>query len=133
METLYRTGDLVCYSGYYNGITKSLWCKVIDIIYYGESLQECIIITGQGNLNTKGIFLKLSTIGVSYGDFNSSSVSIEEVEKSTFVTEDFNSVHLIDYNYMKTIHDKFIDIANYKIEFIYKNRNIEDKINEILK
>lgn len=132
METLYRRDDLVCYGGYYNGIIKNSWCKIIDIIYYGESFQEYLVITGQGNLNTKGIFLKLSSIGVSYGDFNSSIVSIEEVEKSTFITEDFNSVNLIDYNYMKSIHDKFIEVANAKIEFISKNRNRDDKITEIL-
>ena len=134
METLYRRDDLVCYGGYYNGIIKNSWCKIIDIIYYGESFQEYLVITGQGNLNTKGIFLKLKAIGVSYGDFNSSSVSIQEVDfqKSTFVTEDFNSINLIDYDYMKSIYDKFIEVANAKIEFIYKNRNRDDKITEIL-
>lgn len=136
----FKCGDLVTYSkGYKNGVpvyseSASIiwWCRVLDIVVNKESYNQYDIITGRGDENTKAIF-KLRPLGLSHGSHWDFSCKIEALNESDFNTGRTHDIHLIDTNYFQKEYSKYIQIAQDKMDFINRNRNRDEKLDDILK
>lgn len=128
---LVRVRDLCKHTlGYDNGRSVYVWCKITSIKDDSGNLHnEYDVITGCGDDNSKVTFdLKalsycrdLSNIDNLYGELNNRIIS------------DVNP-HNVYFHYdywLKETEDK-IRFLNRKKEFLLKNKNIVDKINEIL-
>lgn len=128
---LVSVGDLCKYTlGYDNGRSVDVWCKVTSIKDDSGNLYgEYDVITGWGDKNSKVTFdLKtisyckdLSNIDSLYGELNNKIILDVNPHKVYF-----------HYDYwLKETEDK-IKFLNKKKKFLLKNKNIVDKINEIL-
>ena len=128
---LVRVGDLCKHTlGYDNGRSVNVWCKITCIKdYRGNLHNEYNVITGHGEKNSKVTFdLKsllyckdLSNKQHLYGELNNKIIS------------DVNP-HNVYFHYdhwLQETEDR-IEFLNKKKEFLLKNKNIVDKINEIL-
>lgn len=128
---LIRVGDLCKYTiGYDNGRSVNIWCKLISIKdHLGKLHNSYNVITGRGDLNSKitldikalSYCKDLSNYHEIYGDLNDKVILDLDPHKVVF-----------HYDYwIKETEDK-IEFLNKQKEFLLKNRNILDKINEIL-
>lgn len=128
---LVRVGDLCKHTlGYDNGRSVDVWCKVNSIKDDSGNLHnEYDVITGWGDKNSKVTFdLKtisyckdLSNIDSLYGELNNRIISNVNPHNVYFHYE----------HWLKETEDR-IKFLNKKKDFLLKNKNILDKINEIL-
>lgn len=130
---LHRVGDLVQYSlGYDNGNSIDVYCKIACIKdNEGNLYSEYNIITGHGDLNSKvKLDLKvlcycknLKRVWESYGG---------KIEDNKIITGiDPHHVYL-RYDYLLKETNKQIKFLKEKRKFILKNKNIIDKIDQII-
>jgi len=124
---LFRTGDLVITTKQYNP-TIYYYGIVTNIIdKNGDSYSEYIIITGHGDLNSKvEIILKV------IGEKSEYELDVRHIVTPFTLKKNPHDVHLRNpYKEIKTC-EKQIESLKRQIEFLNKNKNLDDKLNEIL-
>lgn len=120
---LYRIGDLVKHTiGYNNGESIDVYCKLISIKDFNNNIYNHYeVITGEGDKNSKVLFeLK----GIAY---------CKDLKQTNIIIKDVNP-HKVHSHYdfwIKETVDK-IEFLERKKQFLLKNKNMLDKINEIL-
>ena len=141
-----KTGDLIYYSPSY---THSLYhyCRVLNIIHNGESVDELDVITGRGEKNTKAKFL-LKILGTETSTFwrdmngmvDEKNLEISNrkdknnaIDSSTFWTDETHSIYVIDINEAEKYYQKAIKTSQLKFQFIKKNQNRDYKLDILLK
>jgi hypothetical protein len=124
---LFRTGDLVVTLKQYNP-TIYYYGRVINIIdRSNESYNEYVVITGHGDLNSKvDIILKVIGEKLEY------ELDARPILTPFTLKKNPHDVHLRNpYKEIKTC-EKQIESLKRQIEFLNKNKNLDDKLNEIL-
>ena len=129
---IHRIGDLIEHVLYYdNGIPYVVYGKIIDILDdNGESHSEYTIITGWGDANSKVAVVVKTTSGVkaSYGVIK----ELNEDESGKILHLNPHKFVLVNNKYEINKLEEEIKIMEQRIDFLYKNRNREDKLNELL-
>lgn len=127
---LIRSGDLCKHTlGYDNGRSVDVWCKVICIRdEFNNIHNEYNIITGRGNKNSK---VTLDIKSLSYTDLSTYKNYYGDIKNKTIKNVNPHDV-FFHYDYwIKETEDK-IEFLKKKKEFLLRNKNILDKISEII-
>lgn len=120
---LYRLGDLVKYNtGYNNGVSIDVYAKLIGIKDIdGVPYDELLIVTGEGERNSK---VKLDIKSLSYcKDLTPTSEVFKGIDPHKIYSH---------YDYWLEETDNKIDFLLRKKDFLLKNRNRIDKLNELV-
>lgn len=133
---LHRVGDLVKHSlGYDNGNSIDVYCKVICIKdYEGNLYSEYKIVTGHGDRNSKvKLDLKVLCYCRNLKKVRTDSHRREKKLEDNKIVSDVDPHHVYFHydTWVKETDDK-IKFLKEKKEFLLKNKNIIDKIDQII-
>ena len=124
---LFRTGDLVITTKQYNPNIYYYGIVTNIIDKNGDSYSEYIIITGHGDLNSKvEVLLKV------IGEKSEYELDVKHEVIPFILKKNPHDIYLRNpYEEVKNCEKK-IDALKRQIEFLNKNKNLDDKLNEIL-